>query len=111
MPIRAVTFDFWNTIAVEPVPGSMRDARHAAVVETLEAHGVEMDAEHLAGHVAEVVRGREQAWAEGVRWRKQRGFQTAEIASVLGKRRSKADPETFEFLVQLRRSNPIRRLG
>jgi FMN phosphatase YigB (HAD superfamily) len=66
MPIRAVTFDFWNTIAVEPVPGSMREARHAAVVETLEAHSVEMDAEHLAGHVAEVIRGREQAWAEGV---------------------------------------------
>jgi putative hydrolase of the HAD superfamily len=66
MPIRAVTFDFWNTIAVEPVPGSMSDARHAAVVETLEAHGVEMDAEHLAGHVAEVIRDREQAWVEGV---------------------------------------------
>jgi FMN phosphatase YigB (HAD superfamily) len=66
MPVRAVTFDFWNTIAVEPVPGSMRDLRHAAVVETLEAHGVEMDAERLAGHVGEVIRGRERAWAEGV---------------------------------------------
>ncbi len=66
MPVRAVTFDFWNTIAVEPVPGSMRDARHAAVVETLDAHGVEMDADHLAGHVTEVIRGRERAWAEGV---------------------------------------------
>ena len=66
MPIRAVTFDFWNTIAVEPVPGSMQDLRHAAVVETLEAHGVEMDPEHLAGHVAEVIRDREGAWAEGV---------------------------------------------
>jgi putative hydrolase of the HAD superfamily len=66
MPIEAVTFDFWNTIAVEPVPGSMRDARHAAVLETLEAHGVEMDGVELAGHVAEVIRSREQSWAEGV---------------------------------------------
>src|SRR4051794_1924193 len=66
MPIGAVTFDFWNTIAVEPVPGSMRDARHAAVLETLEARGVEMAADLLGGHVAEVIRSREHAWAEGV---------------------------------------------
>jgi FMN phosphatase YigB (HAD superfamily) len=66
MTIEAVTFDFWNTIAVEPVPGSMRDARHAAVLETLESHGVDLDADHLAEHVAEVIRSREQSWAEGV---------------------------------------------
>jgi putative hydrolase of the HAD superfamily len=66
MPIRAVTFDFWNTIAVEPVPGSMRDARHAAVLAACEAQGLEMDADHLAGHVAEIIRSREGAWAEGV---------------------------------------------
>ena len=66
MPIRAVTFDFWNTIAVEPVPGSMQDLRHAAVVEALEAHEVEVDAERLAGHVDEVIRHREGAWVEGV---------------------------------------------
>ena len=66
MPIRAVTFDFWNTIAVEPVPGSMRDARHAAVLAACESAGLELDADHLAGHVTEVVRSREQAWTEGV---------------------------------------------
>lgn len=66
MAVRAVTFDFWNTIAVEPVPGSMAELRHAAVVEALETHRVEMDAERLAGHVAEVIRDREQAWVEGV---------------------------------------------
>jgi putative hydrolase of the HAD superfamily len=66
MPIRAVTFDFWNTIAVEPVPGSMRDARHAAVLAACEAQGLAMDADHLAGHVTEVIRSREAAWAEGV---------------------------------------------
>jgi putative hydrolase of the HAD superfamily len=66
MPVRAVTFDFWSTIAVEPVPGSMRDARHAAVLAACEAQGLEMDADHLAGHVAAIIRSREQAWAEGV---------------------------------------------
>jgi FMN phosphatase YigB (HAD superfamily) len=66
MPIRAVTFDFWNTIAVEPVPGSMRDLRHAAVVEACREQGLEMDAERVAGHVATVIRDRERAWAEGV---------------------------------------------
>jgi FMN phosphatase YigB (HAD superfamily) len=66
MPIRAVTFDFWNTIAVEPVPGSMRDARHAAVLAACESNGLEMDADTLAGHVTEVIRGRERAWTEGV---------------------------------------------
>lgn len=66
MPIRAVTFDFWNTIAVEPVPGSMRDARQAAVLEACRERGLEMDADHLAGHVAEVIRNRERAWTEGV---------------------------------------------
>ncbi|HEY2056154.1 MAG TPA: HAD family hydrolase [Solirubrobacterales bacterium] len=66
MRIEAVTFDFWNTIAAEPVPGSMRDARHAAVLAACESAGLELDADHLAGHVAEVIRSRERAWAEGV---------------------------------------------
>ncbi len=66
MPIEAVTFDFWNTIAVEPAPGSMRDARHAAVLEACRERGLEMDAEHLGAHVAEVIRSRERAWSEGV---------------------------------------------
>jgi FMN phosphatase YigB (HAD superfamily) len=66
MPIRALTFDFWNTIAVEPVPGSMRDLRHAAVIEACREQGLEMDAERVAGHVATVIRDRERAWAEGV---------------------------------------------
>jgi FMN phosphatase YigB (HAD superfamily) len=66
MPIRAVTFDFWNTIAVEPIPGSMRHARHAAVLAACESVGLEMDADTLAGHVTEVIRSREQSWTEGV---------------------------------------------
>ncbi|MGH2938868.1 MAG: HAD family hydrolase [Solirubrobacterales bacterium] len=95
MPVRAVTFDFWNTIAVEPVPGSMRDLRHAAVVETLEAHSVEMDAEHLAGHVAEVIRSREQAWAEGVHVSPAEGAQRLVAALELEQAAGEAVAEAF----------------
>lgn len=95
MPVRAVTFDFWNTIAVEPAPGSMRDARQVAVVETLEAHGVEMDADHLAGHVAEVIRRREAAWAEGVHVSPIEGAQQLVTALELEQAAGEAVAEAF----------------
>ncbi|MBS1680045.1 MAG: HAD family hydrolase [Actinobacteria bacterium] len=66
MPLRAVTFDFWNTIAVEPVAGSMQDARRAAVLAACEANGVEMDTARLDDRVGEVIRSRERSWTEGV---------------------------------------------
>jgi FMN phosphatase YigB (HAD superfamily) len=95
MPIRAVTFDFWNTIAVEPVPGSMRDARHAAVVAACESNGLEMDADTLAGHVAEVVRAREQAWAEGVHVSPTEGAQRLVAALGLEPAAGEAVSEAF----------------
>src|SRR4051812_33094216 len=95
MPVRAVTFDFWNTIAVEPVPGSMRDLRHAAVVEALEAHQVEMDAERLAGHVAEVIRDREQAWVEGVHVSPAEGARRLVAALELEEEAGEAVAEAF----------------
>ena len=95
MRIRAVTFDFWNTIAVEPVPGSMRDARHAAVVETLEAHGVEMDADHLAEHVTEIIRSRERAWAEGVHVSPTEGARQLVAALELERAAGEAVAEAF----------------
>ena len=82
MPIEAVTFDFWNTIAVEPVPGSMRDARHAAVLAACESCGLEMDSDHLAGHVAEVIRSRERSWEEGVHVSPAEGAQ--QLVAALG---------------------------
>jgi putative hydrolase of the HAD superfamily len=66
MPIRAVTFDFWNTIAVEPRRGAMRDARHAAVLAACESLGLEHTAERVGTSVEEVIRVREAAWEEGV---------------------------------------------
>jgi len=95
VPVRALTFDFWNTIAVEPVPGAMRDLRHAAVVETLEAHGVEIDGEHLAGHVGEVIRGRERAWAEGVHVSPAEGAERLVAALELGEAAGEAVAKAF----------------
>jgi len=95
MPIRAVTFDFWNTIAVEPVPGSMRDARHAAVLAACEAQGLEMDADHLAGHVAEIIRSREGAWAEGIHVSPTEGAQQLVAALELEEPAGTAVAESF----------------
>lgn len=66
MPIRAVTFDFWNTIAAEPARGAMREARHAAVLAACESLGLEHTAERIGTTVEEVIRSREASWAEGV---------------------------------------------
>jgi FMN phosphatase YigB (HAD superfamily) len=95
MPIRAVTFDFWNTIAVEPVPGSMRDARHAAVLAACESNGLEMDADTLAGHVTEVIRGRERAWTEGVHVSPTEGAQRLVAALGLEPTAGEAVAEAF----------------
>src|ERR1700712_896784 len=66
MPIRAVTFDFWNPIPAEPARGGMREARHAAVLAACESLGLEHTAERVDASVAEVIRSREASWAEGV---------------------------------------------
>src|ERR1700710_2393414 len=66
MPIRAVTFDFWNTIAAEPARGAMREARHAAVVAACDSLGLEHTAERIGTTVEKVIGSREASWAEGV---------------------------------------------
>ncbi|HEY2480318.1 MAG TPA: HAD family hydrolase [Solirubrobacterales bacterium] len=65
MTIEAVTFDFWNTIAVAPAAGAMREARLAAVLAACESCGLELDSEQVAAGVAEVIRSRERSWEEG----------------------------------------------
>src|SRR4051812_21215813 len=66
MPIQAVTFDFWNTIAAEPARGAMQKARHAAVLEACNSMGLEHTAERIGTSVEEVIRSREASWAEGI---------------------------------------------
>jgi putative hydrolase of the HAD superfamily len=95
VPIEAVTFDFWNTIAVEPVPGSMRDARHAAVLEACREQGLELDGAHVADRVAEVIRDRERSWHEGVHISPAEGAQRLVAALGLEPAAGEAVAEAF----------------
>jgi putative hydrolase of the HAD superfamily len=64
--IRAVTFDFWNTIARARHEGAMRDARARAVGAACEAGGVEVEAPALVAALEQVGAHWERAWEEGV---------------------------------------------
>lgn len=62
--IRAVTFDFWNTIATVP-PGAMNEARKRGIRAACEGHGVEVEAELLVASLEEVGLSWERSWAAG----------------------------------------------
>jgi FMN phosphatase YigB (HAD superfamily) len=62
--IKAVTFDFWNTIATVP-PGAMTEARRRAIAAALRSNEVEVEADLLLGGLRQVGLDWEQAWAEG----------------------------------------------
>lgn len=64
MPIEAVTFDFWNTIAREP-PGTMSEARRRAVAAAAAEGGVEVEGDLLLASLEEVGRTHQRSWAEG----------------------------------------------
>ncbi len=64
MPIAAVTFDFWNTIAREP-PATMATARQEAIAAACASCGVEVEAERLAEHLAAVGAAHQESWAAG----------------------------------------------
>jgi putative hydrolase of the HAD superfamily len=63
--IKAVTFDFWNTIARVP-PGAMTEARRRAVAAACEASEVAVEAELIARSLEEVWRHWERSWSEGM---------------------------------------------
>jgi putative hydrolase of the HAD superfamily len=63
--VRAVTFDFWNTIAHVP-PGTLSEARRRAVASACETCEVEIDLELLAATLDEVAASWERSWAAGV---------------------------------------------
>jgi len=62
--IKAVTFDFWNTIATVP-PGAMNEARKRGIRAACEGHGVEVEAEALVASLKEVGLNWERSWAAG----------------------------------------------
>ncbi len=63
--IRAVTFDFWNTIAQVP-SGAMTEARTRALAIACERGGVEVETAALVAALEEVGAHWERSWAEGV---------------------------------------------
>jgi putative hydrolase of the HAD superfamily len=62
--VRAITFDFWNTIATVP-PGAMNEARKRGIRAACEGHGVEVEAELLVASLKEVGLSWERSWAAG----------------------------------------------
>jgi FMN hydrolase / 5-amino-6-(5-phospho-D-ribitylamino)uracil phosphatase len=62
--VKAVTFDFWNTIATVP-PGAMNEARKRGIRAACEGHGVEVEAELLVASLEEVGLSWERSWAAG----------------------------------------------
>lgn len=65
VPLRAVTFDFWNTIARVPT-GAMTEARRRAVLAACESGGVEVEPKLVAASLEKVGMRWERSWAEGV---------------------------------------------
>lgn len=80
-PIKAVTFDFWNTIACEP-PGTMAEARQRAVASACEACGVEVEAELLVASLEEVALSYQRSWSAGTHFHPQEGAEM--IVRALG---------------------------
>lgn len=71
-PVKAVTFDFWNTIAREP-PGTMAAARQRAVAAACEARGVEVEARLLAVSLEEVASSYHRSWSAGTHFHPREG--------------------------------------
>ena len=62
--IKAVTFDFWNTIAAVP-SGAMTEARQRAISAALQSNEVEVEADLLLEGLRQVGLDWERAWAAG----------------------------------------------
>ncbi|HEX6667705.1 MAG TPA: HAD family hydrolase [Solirubrobacterales bacterium] len=78
-PVKAVTFDFWNTIASVPT-GAMEEARRQAVTDACEAHGLEVEAELLASHLDQVGESYHRSWSEGLHFHPRQGAQMLSVA-------------------------------
>ncbi|HEX6455446.1 MAG TPA: HAD family hydrolase [Solirubrobacterales bacterium] len=63
--LRAVTFDFWNTIARVP-KGAMTEARVRGLTAAFEAGEMDVEPKLLAAALEEVGARWERSWAEGV---------------------------------------------
>jgi putative hydrolase of the HAD superfamily len=81
-PVKAVTFDFWNTIARERQGGAMTEARRRAVMAACEACEVEVEAELLAATLEEVGTSYHRSWSEGIHFHPDQGVEM--LVAALG---------------------------
>lgn len=79
--LRAVTFDFWNTIARVP-SGAMSEARRRAVLAACAEGDVEVEPRLLAASLEEVGMRWERSWGEGVHLHPREGGEM--LARALG---------------------------
>ncbi len=71
--VKAVSFDFWNTIACARLGTAMVKVRHDAVVAACEACEVEVGAELLASALEEVTASYERSWSVGTHFHPDEG--------------------------------------
>ena len=71
--IKAVTFDFWNTIACARSGAAMVEARREAVVAACEAYEVGVETELLAATLKEVASTYHRSWSEGAHFHPSEG--------------------------------------
>jgi len=72
-PVKAVTFDFWNTIARERPGTAMTEMRQQAVIAACEACGVEVEAELLVASLEEAVTSYHRSWSAGTHFHPSEG--------------------------------------
>ncbi|HEX4463883.1 MAG TPA: HAD family hydrolase [Solirubrobacterales bacterium] len=80
--LKALTFDFWNTIACSRSGTAMVEARRAAVVAACEACEVEVEAELLAATLEEVTASYERSWSAGTHFHPNEGAEM--LVAALG---------------------------
>jgi FMN phosphatase YigB (HAD superfamily) len=72
-PVKAVTFDFWNTIARERPGAAIVEARREAVTAACEAGDVAVEAEQLVATLEEVAATYRRSWSTGAHFHPSEG--------------------------------------
>lgn len=80
--IKAITFDFWNTIARSRSGEAMVKARREAVAATCEACDLEVEAEQLAAALEEATASYEGSWSAGTHFHPSEGAEM--LVAALG---------------------------
>jgi FMN phosphatase YigB (HAD superfamily) len=93
--VKAITFDFWNTIARVP-SGAMTAARRGAVMAACEEVDFEVEPKLLAAALEEVGMQWERSWGEGVHLHPRDGAQM--LVAALGLERAAGEPVVEAFL-------------